>query len=184
MELLALLEMMRSDYLLEYTSAYHDQLLINEEVFPEIALELSGTVYKKLFVIDLLGKNGDANTAIEVGTSDNVYSGAVSLSYKGLSASFDHVSWDSMRFQVFPEPNSLEGFEGWFDKWMDIDATRHKDGEIYGQTIHSSTLDARGVEVDFGSATTEAVIELFELFIANGVESVNVTSGKIGGVET
>ena len=84
---------------------------------------------------------------------------------------------------IEPTPTELEGFEIWFDKWMDLDAARHEEGEIYGQTIHSSRIDIGIVEVDFGSATTVSVTELLEIFLKNGVEVVGVSSGKNAEVE-
>ncbi len=55
MELFELLEVLRSKYLIEFDSAYQQQIMIKENVFPEIAFEISGGVYKSLFVVDLVG---------------------------------------------------------------------------------------------------------------------------------
>lgn len=178
MDILDLLEALRSDYLREFEAAYHQQIEINEQVFPEIAFEISEGPYKRLFVVDLMGKNGEANSAIEVGTSQAAYGGEVIIQYKSLSIEFGSVSWDSMRFLIRPAPDELLGFEPWFDKWIDLEGARHVDRQILSNIIHSSILENGSVDVDFGSAPTDAAIELFDLFEMNEVKTVLVSSGK------
>ncbi|MGH1466414.1 MAG: hypothetical protein ACRBBQ_13745 [Cognatishimia sp.] len=178
MDILALLEALRTDYLQEFEAAYYQQIEVNEQVFPEIALEISGGLYKRLFVVDLIGRNGEANSAIEVGISKAVYGGEVSFHYRDLTIEFGRVSWDSMRFVIQPAHEELVGFEQWFDKWIDLDGTRHVDDQILSNVIHSSRLENGLVEVDFGSAPTNSAVELFDLFNMNEVKTVLVSSGR------
>ena len=178
MDILALLDVLRTDYLREFEAAYYQQVDVNEQVFPEIAFEISEGPYKRLFVVDLMGKNGDANKAIEVGTSTAVYGGEVSFQYRDLTIEFGSISWDSMRFSLQPAPEELVGFEQWFDKWIDLEGARHVDDQIVSNVIHSSRLESGLVEVDFGSAPINAAVELFELFERNEVKTVLVSSGR------
>jgi hypothetical protein len=178
MDILALLEMLRANYLQEFEAAYYQQVEVNEQVFPEIAFEISEGPYKRLFVVDLMGKNGDANSAIGVGTSTAAYGGEVSLQYRDLTIEFGSVSWDSMRFFLQPVPGELVGFELWFDRWIDLEGTRRVDGQITSNVIHSSRLESGLVEVDFGSAPINAAVELFELFEMNEVKTILVSSGR------
>lgn len=178
MDVLALLEALRTDYMREFETAYYRQVEQNEQVFPEIATEISEGPYKRLFVVDLLAKNGDANSAIEVGTSEAAYGGEITLKYKGLTIEFGRVAWDGMRFALQPVPNEMIGFEQWFDKWMDLEGTRHVAGQITSSVIHSSVLEIGLVEVDFGSAPTSASMELFDIFEMNDVKFVSVSSSR------
>ena len=179
MEILALLEALRADYLREFEAAYYQQIEVYEQVFPEIAFEISEEgPYKRLYVVDLMGRNGDENSVIEVGTSRAAYGGEVSLQYKGLTIEFGNVSWDSLRFILRPAPEELVGFETWFDKWIDLEGTRHVDGQIMGDVIHSSRLENGLVEVDFGSAPTKSAVELFDIFDLNNVKKVFVLSSR------
>lgn len=178
MEMLALLEMLRSDYLTAFAAAYHQQLELNNKLHTEIAFEISGEVYKNLYVVDMLKKVDEAITPIEVDPKDAAYSGEVSMQYNGLTVEFSKVSWDSMSFLISPAPAELIGFEIWFDKWIDLEGSRHVEGEIFSRVIHSVILEDTSVHVDLGTATTESAIELFKLFKMNGVKTVRVSSGR------
>ena len=84
-----------------------------------------------------------------------------------------------MRFRVSPAAEDLAGFESWFDRWIDLEGNRSVEGESHYNIIHSSKLEKGLVEVDFGSAPTDAVIELLDLLSANGVKTVRVSSAQI-----
>lgn len=178
MEMLAVLETLRSDYLIEFAAAYHQQLELNDTIQPEITLEISGGTYKNLYVVDMLSKVNETITPIEVDPNDAAYGGEVSMQYNGLSVEISKVSWDSMTFSIYPAPAELIGLEFWFDKWIDLEGSRHVEGEIYSRVIHSVLLEDQSVDVDFGTATTGAAIELLELFKMNGVKTVHVSSGR------
>ena len=178
MDILALLEDLRTDYLQEFEAAYYQQIEVNEQVIPEIAFEISEGLYKRLFVVDFTGRNGEALLAIEVGISQAAYGGEVSLRYRSLTIEIGRVSWDSVRFVLQPAPEELVGFEQWFDRWIDLDGTRRVDGQIISNVIHSTRLENGLVEVDFGSAPASSAIELLDIFEMNEVETVLVSSGR------
>lgn len=178
MDILALLDVLRANYLREYEAAYYQQVEINEQVFPEIAVEISGVTYKRLFVIDLTGRNRADLSAIEVGVSRAAYEGGISLKHNRLSIKFGIVAWDSMRFTLQAAPADLAGFEQWFDKWIDLEGTRHVDGNITSGVIHSSRIETGLVEMDFGSAPVTSAVELFDLFEMNGVNTIIVSSSR------
>ncbi|MCT4611299.1 MAG: hypothetical protein N4A70_19085 [Pelagimonas sp.] len=178
MDILSLLDALRSDYLSRFEVAYQQQSGIYEQVTTEIAFEISKGPYKRLYVIDLLGKDGEALSAVEVATDEDSYLGGLSLQYKALSVEFDCVSWEAMRFSFRPVPERLTGFEAWFDKWIDLEAIRRIDGQVFSNVIHFAWLESGLLDVDFGSAPTDAVIELLDLFQTSGVKSVLVSSGK------
>lgn len=178
MELLELLDALRTNYLLEYEAAYRQQTEIYEMVVPEAGLEISGGVYKRIFVADFVGINGDHKTIVEVGIGDAVYGGNASLQYGDLSITFGSVSWDAMRFSLQPAPQELAGFESWFDKWLDLEGLRKVEGNLLSEVIHNSRLEEGIVEMDFGSAPIDAVVELFGIFELNGVTKVQVRSSR------
>jgi len=178
MELVALLEALRANFLQEFDAAYHQQIEVNEHVFPEIAFEISGTVYKRLFVVDLVARNGEGDTAIEVGSTEAVLSGETYFQYNGLNIDFGNVSWDAMRFSLAPYPVEITGFEPWFDKWIDLNGERSVEGELLSSVIHSATIGDDIVDVDFGSSPVDAVLELFDLFKTNNVMTIQVSSSR------
>ncbi|MEP1696502.1 MAG: hypothetical protein ABJJ69_08190 [Paracoccaceae bacterium] len=179
MELIALLEKLRSNYLLEFESAYRNQVEVNEEIGTEIAFEISGGVYKRLFVVDFVGKNGANTNLIEVGTTDAAYGGGQSFEYSGLSIEFGHVSWDAMRLELDPMPQDIAGFEPWFDRWIDLVGEHRKEGAFLSHVIHSASIRDDSVGIDFGTAPREAFVQLLDLLKANDVKTIRVTSDRI-----
>ncbi|MEP3844539.1 MAG: hypothetical protein ABJM43_04260 [Paracoccaceae bacterium] len=178
MELITLLEMLRSNYLLEFESVYRNQLEVNEEVHPEIAFKISDGVYKRLFVVDFFGKNGANTNLIEVGTTNAAYGGGQSFEYSSLSIEFGHVSWDDMRLELDPMPQDIVGFEPWFDRWIDLDGAYKKEGAFLSHVIHSALIHDDSVGIDFGTAPRDAFVQLLDLFKANGVETIRISSDR------
>ena len=178
MELIALLEMLRSNYVQQYESTYRSQVEQNEEVYPEIAFEISGGVYKSLFVADFIGKNGNNNSVIEVGTTDAAYGGDQSFEYNGLSIEFGHVSWDAMRLELDPMPQNIAGFERWFDRWIDLDGAYRIEGAFLSHVIHSVSIRDDSLGIDFGTAPRDAFVQLLDLFKANRVETIRISSDR------
>lgn len=178
-DFIAILDDLRGKYLLEFEAAYHQQVEENQQVFPEIAFEISDGPFKRLFVIDMVVRNNGGDSAVEVGVGPYSYTDSATVSYRGMQIEFAKVSWDSMRFSFKQSSGELAGFEKWFDTWIDLEGARDTNGnDIFAEMIHSVTLDTGSVDVDFGSAPLSAATELFDLFAINGVESVFVTSGK------
>jgi hypothetical protein len=178
MDILALLEALRTDYVKEFEAAFYQQFEINEQVFPEIAFEISKGPNKHLFVVDLLGKNREVQSAIKVGISKAAYGGETSIKYKEPTLEFGHVAWEAMRSSIQPAPDEPVGFEQWFDKWIDLKGARHINGQVLSNFIHSARVENGLVEVDFGSAPANSAIELFDIFEMNNVRSVLITSGR------
>lgn len=178
MEFSELLEDMRSRYLAVYQATYLEQLKVQEQVTPEVGLEISGEVFEGLFVADFVGVTEGEASVIEVGESLAAMGGQFLGEYRGVTYSFKEVSWDAMLFELAPPPKELVGVRGWFNKWMVLEGQTFLEDQNYSETIHSMWMDGNQVGVDFGSAPVEAIQGLFDVFAESGVSSVTVVTAR------
>ncbi|MFC2968866.1 hypothetical protein [Acidimangrovimonas pyrenivorans] len=182
MEFAAFLNHLRTEYVIQFEGTYEQQKTQYEELHPEIAFEVSGTAFKHLYVVDFLAKRAGKTGAIDVVPNEKAYAGGVSFSYAGMSVGFGRVSWDAMAFDLKPVPAQVDGFETWFDKWMDLDGQGYVEGTHYSEIIHSATLTKGHVEVDFGTAPIGALTSLLRLFSEDGVREVEVSTSRTQSV--
>ncbi len=178
MELIALLEATRDGYLIQYESVYREKIEIHEQVTPEVTFEISGSVYKQLFTIDFLLRDGEDIEAAEVVEAGAVFSSERAFTYNDMAVSLAPVTWDAMSFTLSPAPDELIGFEEWFDRWMDIDGEHAPDRQLFSHVIHSATLSGDTIAVDFGTAPAEAALELIDLFRQSGVTTIHVWDNR------
>ena len=96
---------------------------------------------------------------------------------EGLRIEIHRLCWDYMCFELFPVLATIEwdGLRRWFLKWFDADDkdTAGKDG-LFG-VLHfvSDPATENGVSkffVDFGSASSDCLAELFDEFVRIGVK--------------
>ncbi|MYM54777.1 hypothetical protein [Thalassovita mangrovi] len=177
-DLLSLIETLQSNYVREFEAAYYQQLDLNEAVFPEIAVEMSGGTYKKLFVIDLVARNGAKQAAVEILPTTKAYDGGIATNYRSISFVIGQATWDNISITLEPAKNNLVGFEAWFDKWMDLDGKRREEGSPTSNIIHSVSFHEDQMEIDFGTTSTAAFVELVDLFSKNGIEKVRIESTR------
>lgn len=178
MELIEFLEQLRSDHIARYEAAYFEQKDSHEEIFTEIAFEIGDGVFQNLYVADLVSRNAGNSGVIEVAAERKSYTGRVSQKFRSLIVEIERVTWDDMVFSLQPAPAVSTGFEIWFHKWLDLDATRQSSHEIFGEVIHSVRWDGANVSVDFGSSPVAAFMELMAVFEQSGVERIKVSGSR------
>jgi len=98
-----------------------------------------------------------------------------------MTASIKPLIWNSVEFHCESfDPNS-EAFLFWIENWMDIDERKETDELGLGDCVHSVTWPAAEdagmtFSVDFGSASTAALIELLSILANLGLQKVDVDS--------
>ncbi len=179
MELLELLELLRSDYYRDIRSSHEEVLIESSEVYPEIAFRISDGVYKNLYIVDLIKKDSQGDHAIEIAASELFDGGGMSFEYNDLEIVFGRVSWEAVRFSYDPKKiGELDGFEIWFDRWLDLERARAGEGAVFGEVIHSALFESGNLEVDFGTATTTAFLELLNLISKSEADRVAISSSR------
>ena len=91
------------------------------------------------------------------------------------------MSWDHMRFLLLPanRPYDWERVREWFLKWFDADEENEPDENGLCGIVHFisdpvETEDGTELIVDFGSASSDALAEFFDLLVDVGVESCRI----------
>lgn len=178
MDFIVFLEELRNAYMVQYESSYVREARQHQVLTPEVAFEISGGVYKNLFVVDFLSKNGEDFGAIEVIPTSAAYLQGSQWTFNQIKFEIGNVTWDAMHLEIGKPPKDLVGFESWFDKWIDLERLLPAPGEEYGHSIHSVTLLDTGMVVDFGTAPTRAFQELVVVFRRSGVEEIKITDNR------
>ena len=82
--------------------------------------------------------------------------------------------WDSVVLHHdSPEPLTT-GIREWFDRWFDPDDKRHDPSAKLGCVIHSLSVKTDQVEVDFGTAQIDAMLDLLQLLERAGSTRVRI----------
>ena len=175
MELEQLLTDLQGRYLSAYEATYHENVSQFDQFTPEVVLEISGGVYRKLYVADFVGRTGADFKVVEVDPGFGC--GRIRIEYNDVTIEFDSVSWDAMDIRSDPEISDLVGFDEWFSRWLEFDRTP-RTGEIASGMIHSVVIDGVARSIDFGTAPPAAAIELFELYRSSGAKRIVVTDSR------
>lgn len=176
MELAAILEALRLAYLAEFEATYAAQVEIHGQVKPEVAFQVSQEgLYNGIFVVDLLTQDSGV---LEVGVGDASYVGPASAMADGMRVEIGRVSWDALRFTPEPSLDALPGFDRWFETWINLDGDLSDPDALTANMIHSAWLGTGWIDIDFGTASVDAAVELLGLFEAAGTNAVTVSSAR------
>lgn len=177
MDLDQFLSDMQSAYVAEFVAVYSAEQQRHESIASEIALEISGGVYRNVYVADFVVQQDGSRSIIELGPTDRTVLGPAIFEDHGFAVHFDAVSWDAMTFQL-PRRTSLDGaLDPWFDRWLDVNRVPQS-GVIIAGIIHSVVIGPDGISVDFGTAPAIAAEELLAILRDHGARAVQVTSSR------
>ncbi|WP_127115640.1 hypothetical protein [Shimia sediminis] len=168
---------LQSAYATQFEAAYEENLPKFQSLHPEIAFEISGTTYRKLFVVDFIGGDHDGSGAIEIVPNPEALRGPAETSIGSMQVVFSALAWDSVRIEAQPTMALPEGFDRWFNAWLDVDKVPES-GQLMTGIIHSVVQEGNALTVDFGSAPPSAAFELFDLYRKDGAVTLTVSSGR------
>lgn len=177
MELGVFLADLQAAYVAEFKATVAQEKAVNAETFSEVAFEVSGSVYRSLYVVDMVRREASGDVAVEVSAVTRSLRGSASFHLGNMQVRSGSVSWDAVRVEGAPSGIDLAGFDAWFSRWLDVDKEPAA-GEGVTGIIHSAILEAEAVQVDFGTAPPQAAVELLELFGHGGAERVTLSSSR------
>ena len=176
MDLDQFLRDMQAAYVMEFKAAYSHQVELRGDISSEVPLDAS-LLYGDVFVADFLDRKSEPNTAIEFVPDAEVFRGPATFVDGDLSVEFDSVSWDNMTLSFPPGLIQAANLNSWFNRWLDVDRDPG-DLSVTSGIIHSVSVTRGGISVDFGTAPSEAAVELLELLRAHGAGDVHVTRSR------
>ncbi len=150
----------------------------------EVKLRLSddSDLFAQLYCADFI-RNDAAQEVIELRPESVLTFEPISGTFGDASLLIDHLHWDDVliRHDLASLPSDLLG--EWFAFWFDLEDARHDpDAELSG-TIHSVTVAATSIVVDFGTAAPDAFWDLLQLLADAGVSRLEVTSSEAADAE-
>ena len=104
--------------------------------------------------------------------------GPLAYEVRGVSIVIEQFVWDSV--QLHHDADTLGGpeLDRWFDYWFDTDDTRLNPTSDIAGIVHSLFIKAGELDVDFGTAATEAFWDILDLLAAAGATNIRVTSDR------
>lgn len=93
--------------------------------------------------------------------------------FNGAHLALNNLRWDGAVLNhdaLIPDT----AFAPWFERWFDIDETRHNEAAEFSEIIHSLVVDPSAVTIDLGSAPTAALWEMLELLSNAGATKIEI----------
>ncbi len=178
MDLTALIEALRQDYVPGLVQAYEAQLRLGHQVHSEVTLKLSTG---HLHTVDLLVKGATGNQLLDVRGTDRTYPDATGFVYGAMTIHFGAIAWDAMHFAPSPKITDHAAIEAWTVRWMDINA-HHRVAAMapFGGVIHDLGWSTDGgFDVDFGSAPPDAIFALFHILSDSGTQKLDISTARL-----
>lgn len=158
-------------YLRHYRAVLAKERGAHEQVVAELLIEPGGdrdTLIRGLLRVDVIWGDAAAPQIIAVQDTPVATDQAALVTPGPPPLEVFPFVWNACEF-IWPSSVALgQEFEHWYERWMDLSECRSEDDDGLGGVVHSvSSPRARaggwGIEVDFGSAPVEAMLELVKL---------------------
>ena len=182
----SVLEQVREHYLSGYTDAARNYKNIYTPSAAEVLLELPSRDDKpypyRLYRADLMSGAVDPPNLTEFNHDSHLTFEPVQALVSGrLSVTLSPISWNAVEFEsqcYDPQSNLLTE---WALKWIDVEENNTQNEIGFGGYVHSITYpeEKNGkciISVDFGSASTDSVYELINVFLGLGVTNLAIHS--------
>ena len=180
------LEQVREHYLSGYIDAAENYRLKFTSSSPEVLLELPSREDKpypyRLYRVDLMSGAVEPPNMTEFNHDSHLtYEPIEALVSNHLSVTLSSTSWNAVEFEsecYDPQSNLLTD---WALKWIDVEEKNTQNESGFGGYVHSITYpeEKNGkciFSVDFGSAGTDSVYELINVFLGLGVTRLAIHS--------
>jgi hypothetical protein len=180
MNLTSVLDRVRNHYLDQYSSFVRFNKGKFKRGTAEVIFEVPGAdIFQKLYRVDFVG-TGRTHEVIELGLDLILSFDPIAEQYKAAKLFIDCLRWDDIVFRHDCDEVSEERLRSWFQKWFDPADLRNADGDELGEVIHSVSVKPNKIDVDFGSAKSEAFFELLDLLVDSGARQICINASRTG----
>jgi hypothetical protein len=158
-------------YLRHYRAVLAKERGAHERVVAELLIEPGGnsdTLVRRLLRVDVIWGDVAAPHIIAVQDTPVATDQAALVAPGPPPLEVFPFVWNACEF-IWPSPVAFgQEFENWYERWMDLPECRSEDDDGLSGVVHSVTSPGAraggwGIEVDFGSAPVEAMLELVQL---------------------
>ncbi len=175
MDLEDVLEQVRSDYFEQFRDFVERQQAACVVGGPEVKFELTGTdqVFRRLYCADFV-KNDGQSDIVEFQPAERPYVEPFDTEFGFMDVHIESLAWDKLSVEWEPKVLSAEALNDWFEVWFDPRGRRQDRTSEFAECIHCVVITPESLNIDLGTAPTEAVHALLEVLEAEGVERVRI----------
>ena len=179
MEIRALVARARNHYVAQFEEFIERQSSGCSRGAAEVKLLLSDKtqLFRHMYCADFV-KN-DAGAAIVDLQPEHVLSfDMIAGTFGRAEARIERLRWDDVIVRHDLPALREEIFTGWFERWFDPDEKRYEPTLKLSGKIHSLLVETAAVNVDLGTAPTDAFWQLLEVLESAGASDIEVSAGS------
>lgn len=146
----------------------------------EVKFELSGEseLFRKLYCTDFAANDGHDAIVREMFPDRILTFEPFSFEVRSVPVSIERLVWDDVQLHHNAASLGLSALDRWFDCWFDIEDARLDPASEIAEIVHSLSIKGGRLDIDFGTATAEALWDILDLVAASGATTIQVTSGR------
>ena len=174
MEFEDLIELVRDSYIVQFSEFMTRVQKEHGDGLGEVKLQLSenSSLYRNYYCADFI-RAGDGGNVIELAPEEEVTFDPVEVSLGLMEMRVERLQWNDVTIRVEGALDSRD-LEEWFETWFDPEETSFDPDTRFSGNIHSLTVDEEGIHVDFGTAPTDALVELLVTLEDLGYRKVRI----------
>lgn len=179
MEFGDLLNLVRDSYITQFAAFVDQQKASHDEGSPEVKFELSDSdFFGNAYCADYASPE-DGGHVVELSPDEEISFDPLQVSFGEMEMSVTRLAWHDMTFSLAPgciAPDRIAPMlQPWFETWFDPEEQRFDPDTRFSGNIHALTLDADGMNIDFGTAPLDAFVELIERLETEGCKAVAIS---------
>lgn len=172
-----LLNLVRDSYITQFSAFVDQQRAGHDNGGPEVKFELTedSDFFGHAYCADYASPE-DGGHVVELSPDEEISFDPLQVSFGEMEMAVTRLAWHDMTFSL-PQGAQVapDRIAPWFETWFDPNEERFDPDTRFSGNIHALTLDADGMNVDFGTAPLDAFIELVELLEAEGCKAVAIS---------
>jgi hypothetical protein len=146
---------------------------------PEVKFELSAdgesTLFERISCVDYVENDADGVQVRWLMPDKKLQFQSFSEPRDSAVIDVQSLSWDDV---IVSFNGDHPDYGIWFDKWFDPEEREYANGAEFTEKIHSLSVGAKDVVVDFGSAPPRALFDLLDLIAGAGSSRLTLSTTR------
>jgi hypothetical protein len=139
----------------------------------KIQPNLESSLFQNLCCVDFVTGDGEYEVVL-LGSESVAGLETISASFGAAVLSIDALLWDDVIIRHDVASIPPDTIAGWFRRWFDQDDERHDPDAELSNNVHSLRVKPGLLEIDFGTAPTDAFWEMLELLEGAGASHIRI----------
>lgn len=175
MEFEDLIELVRDSYIAQFSEFITRVKKEHGDGAGEVKLQLpeDSGLYRNYYCADFI-RADDSGNLIELAPDEEVTFDPVDVTLGLMEMHVERLQWNDVTLRIEGELDGRD-LDEWFDKWFDPDDTTFDPDTRFSGNIHSLTVDAEGIHIDFGTAPSDALVDILLALEDLGYRKVRIS---------